>query len=155
MAAESIDICYPNVGAPVSVLDVKTLVALGAVGLLVAGCGTRGCQMCTAPSTATRFDVTATEKDHAVSMRVGQKLEVVLHGGDMTSWQRLESSDPSILEATVDPAATAVRGVTLGAFKAIASGKANVSAIGSPVCPSGQACPAYAILYSLAVTVTP
>lgn len=151
--AESIDICYPNVTPPVSVLDVKTLVALGVAGLLLAGCGARGCQLCTAPSTTARFDVTATEKDHAVTMRVGEKLEVVLHGGAAQSWQQVRSSDENILQPTVDPAATAARGVTLAAFRAIAPGQAEVTAVGTPVCPSGVACPMYAILYSLTVTI--
>ena len=46
-------------------------------------------------------------------------------------------------------------GVTLAAFKARASGVARVTAVGVPVCPSGQACPMLAVLYTLTVTVTP
>ena len=137
----------------------KTLLALGLACLLLSGCGfDRGCQLCTAPnppSSGVGFDITATEKDHAVTMRVGQKLEVALHGGTSASWQQVRSSDEGILQPTVDPAATAARGVTLAAFKAVGAGQADVTAIGTPVCPSGQACPMYAILYSLKVTVTP
>lgn len=101
------------------------------------------------------FDVTATEKDHAVSMHAGQKLEVVLHGGTQMRYQQVRSSDTSILEPTVDPAATAALGVTLAAFKADRTGQATVTAIGAPVCPSGAMCPMYAVLYTLTVTVTP
>jgi len=100
------------------------------------------------------FDVTATEKDHAVSMHVGQRLELVLHGGGNLSYQQVRSSDASILAPTVDPAATAVRGVTLAAFEAKAAGQTRVTAVGAPVCPSGQACPMYVLLYTLTVTVT-
>lgn len=101
------------------------------------------------------FDVTATEKDHAVSMHVGEKLEVVLHGGGQLNYQQVRSSDESVLAPTVDPAATAVRGVTLAAFVAKSAGTARVTAVGAPVCPSGQACPMFAVLYTLTVTVTP
>ena len=100
------------------------------------------------------FDVIATEKDHAVSMHVGQRLEVVLHGGTVVRYQQARSSDQAILAPTVDPAETAAIGVTLAAFVARSRGQATVTAVGSPVCPSGAICPAYAILYSLTVTVT-
>jgi hypothetical protein len=100
------------------------------------------------------FHVTATEKDHSVSMQVGQKLDVVLHGSGQITYQQVRSSDPTILEPTVNPAATAVRGVTLAAFNAKAPGQAEVTAVGAPVCPSGAPCPMFAILYTLAVSVT-
>ena len=101
------------------------------------------------------FDVTATEQDHAISMHVGQKLQVVLHGGGQLNYQQVQSSDETVLAPTVDPAATAVRGVTLAAFIAKSAGAARVTAVGAPVCPSGQACPMFAVLYTLTVTVTP
>ena len=100
------------------------------------------------------FDITATEKDHAVSMHVGQKLEVVLHGGGQLRYQQVTSSNTSLLEPTVNPAATAALGVTLAAFKARAPGEARVTAVGAPVCRSGQACPMFAVLYTLTVTIT-
>ena len=100
------------------------------------------------------FDVTATEKDHAVSMQVGQRLEVVLRGGTVMRYQQVRSSDQAILAPTVDPAATAAMGVTLAAFVARSTGQATVTAVGSPVCPSGAMCPMYALLYTLTVTVT-
>ena len=101
------------------------------------------------------FDVTATEKDHAVSMHVGEKLQVVLNGSGQVNYQQVQSSDTSVLAPTVDPAATAVRGVTLAAFVAKTAGTSRVTAVGAPVCPSGQACPMFAVLYTLTVTVTP
>jgi len=101
------------------------------------------------------FDVAATEQDHAVVMHVGQKLQVVLHGGGQVNYQQVQSSDTSVLAPTVDPAATAVRGVTLAAFVAKSAGTSRVTAVGAPVCPSGQACPMFAVLYTLNVTVAP
>jgi hypothetical protein len=135
------------------------LILIALVAVLVAGCGATGAGAGSiptpSPSFGMGFDVTASEKDHAVTMRAGQKLEVVLHGGGQITYQQVRSSDESILQPTVDPAATAVRGVTLAAFKALKPGQAQVSAVGVPVCPSGQACPMYAVVYSLLVTVTP
>ena len=134
------------------------LVAVAAA--LIAGCGSVGVGAGPGPtpsasSNPMSFDVTVTETTRAASIRVGQKLEVVLHAGSgMNSWTQPRSSDESILAPTVDPAATAVRGVTLAAFQAKAPGQVEVSALGSPSCPSGLACPMYVIVYSVRVTVT-
>jgi hypothetical protein len=126
------------------------------LALLAVSCGHVGQGGSPSPSdNPMHFDVTATEKDHAVSMHVGQKLQVVLHGGGQLNYQQVTSSNKSILEPTVNPAATAVIGVTLAAFRARTPGEARVTAVGAPVCPSGQACPMFAVLYTLAVTVTP
>ena len=124
------------------------------LALLAMSCGSVGQGAAPSPSdNPMHFDVTATEKDHAVSMLVGQKLELVLHVGGNLSYQQVTSSDTSVLEPTVDPAASAVRGVTLAAFKARAAGESRVTSVGSPVCPSGPACPMFAVLYMLTVTV--
>ena len=125
------------------------------LALLAASCGTVGQGAGPRPTdNPLHYDVTATEKDHAVSMQVGQKLELVLHGGGHLTYQQVSSSNTSILEPTVNSAATAVLGVTLAAFKARAAGVERVTAVGAPVCPSGQACPMFAVLYTLTVTVT-
>jgi hypothetical protein len=145
----------PNADWSVFGTDVKLFVVLAV--LVAAACGSIGQGASPSPSPSENpmhFDVVATEKDHAVSMRAGQKLEVVLHGGGQINYQQVRSSNTSILSPTVDPAATAVRGVTLAAFKADAAGTATVSAVGAPVCPSGQACPMFAVLYTLTVTIT-
>jgi hypothetical protein len=100
------------------------------------------------------FDVAVTEQTRAVTLRVGQKLEVVLHARPgMTTWTGVQSSDTSVLKQIVNPAATAVRGVTLAAFQAVAPGKARVTASAGPLCSPGQACPAYLMVLSIDVTV--
>jgi hypothetical protein len=93
----------------------KSVLVLAAVAILAGACaGSRGCQLCTAPSSPVGFEVTATDSDHAVTMRVGQRLEVVLHAPDgMNDWTDPISNDTSVLSPIVDPAATAARGVTL------------------------------------------
>jgi len=134
------------------------ILLLVAAVVLISGCGSAGAASSPSPTPSTGsnlgFDVTVTEATRAVSMRVGQKLEVVLHAGNgMNNWTQPKSTDESILTPIVDPAATAVRGVTLAAFQAKAPGHANITALGSPICPSGQACPMYVMLFSVEVTV--
>jgi hypothetical protein len=131
-------------------------VVVAALGLLLTGCAGRDCQQCAAPINPVGVDVTATEKDQAVTMRAGQKLEVVLHAPQgMGRWTHPQSNDASVLLPIVDPAATSARDVTIAAFEAKKTGVAQVSATASPQCASGQACPMLIALYSLKVTVTP
>lgn len=133
----------------------KKFVLASAVGLLLTGCAGRGCQLCTAPSKPVGFDVKASEKDHAVTMHAGQKLEVVLRADSgMANWAHPKSSDTSILAPTVDPGAAGAIGVTLGAFAAIKPGQADVTSYAAPKCSPGEACPMYVAAYSLKVTVT-
>lgn len=102
------------------------------------------------------FDAVATERDTAITITVGQKLEVVLHARPgMTNWANVRSSDTSVLAPIANPAATAVRGVTLAAFQAQAAGTAVITASAGAACSPGQACPQFLILYSATVTVRP
>lgn len=88
-------------------------------------------------------------------MRVGQKLEAVLHATPgMTTWSSVRSSDPTVLAPIVNPAATAVRGVTLGAYQAIAPGKAQITATAGASCSPGKPCPMFAVLLTIDVTVS-
>lgn len=140
--------------------EMRILMLVAAAAVLISGCGSVGTASSPSPSPSAgsnlTFDVTVTETTRAASMRVGQKLEVVLHAGNgMNNWTQPRSSDESILTPIVDPAATAVRGVTLAAFQAKGPGQADITAYGSPICPSGQACPMYVMLFSVKVTVTP
>ncbi len=102
------------------------------------------------------FDAVATEHDTAVTITVGQKLELVLHARPgMTNWANVRSSDTSVLAPIANPAATAARGVTLAGFQAEAVGTAVITASAGAACSPGQACPQFAILYSVMVTVRP
>ena len=142
----------------------KLLVLLGAVAVLFASCGYSPCAcegsgtlpIQTSPSPGFGFDVTATEKDQAVTMHVGQKLEVVLRAPQgMNNWTHPVSSDTSVLTPIVDPAATAAIGVTPAAFEARKTGQVDVTSNASPNCSPGQACPMFLAVYSLRVTVKP
>jgi hypothetical protein len=143
---------------------VKTALAGALFAVVFASCGYSSCAcdgpgtlpVQTSPSPGFGFDVMVTEKDKAITIQVGQKLEVVLHAKPgMTSWSNMRSSDTSVLTPIVNPAATAVRGVALAAFQAQAPGQAVITAVAGAACSPGQACPMYAILYSVTVTVTP
>jgi hypothetical protein len=138
---------------------IKTVLLAATAGLLLSACGSVGTAAAPSPTPSSNpgfgFDLVVGEKDHSATLRVGQKLELVLHAySGMTTWSQVRTSDTSILVPIVNPAATAVRGVTLAAFRAVAPGEAEVTAIATPDCPPGQACPMLAALYRLQVTVT-
>jgi hypothetical protein len=141
----------------------RILLVVIAAAVLISACGSAGTGSgltpTPSPSTSSNpvgFDVTVTETTRAASIRVGQKLDVVLHAGSgMNNWTQPRSTDESVLAPVVNPAATAARGVTLAAFQAKAAGQVDITAYGSPTCPSGQACPMYVIVFSVRVTVTP
>jgi len=101
---------------------VKTALLGVIAGLLISACGSVGIGSEPSPSPSTGpgfgFDAMVTEQDRAITIQVGQKLEVVLHAKPgMTNWSNVRSSDTSVLTPIVNPAATAVRGVTLARFR--------------------------------------
>jgi hypothetical protein len=138
---------------------VKTLVLAAAIAAVTVACGAYampGASPSPSPRGGMGFDVTATNTDRAVTMRVGQKLEVVLRAGSgLNNWSHPQSSDHSVLAPAVDPAATAAIGVTLAAFEAMKPGQVDVTSNASPKCPLDQACPMFVAVYSLKVTITP
>jgi hypothetical protein len=88
-------------------------------------------------------------------MHASQKIELVLHAGQgMKPWTHPMSSDTTVLTPIVDPAATAVQGVTLAAFQAKVPGQVDVTANAGPDCAPNQACAQFLALYTLKVTIT-
>jgi hypothetical protein len=137
----------------------KFLIVL-ASALALTACGSFGPGTGSGPTPSTgpglNFDLAVSEKDHAATMHVGQKLEVVLHASNtMANWTPPKSSDTSILASIANTKAAAARGVTLAAFQAMAPGQVEITSNASPVCPTGQACPMYVQVYLLKVTITP
>jgi hypothetical protein len=119
------------------------------------GAGTLGVPPSPSTGTGLGYDLVVTEKDTSATMRTGQKVEVVLQAGaNMDDWKQVRSTNESVLVPIVNPAATAVRGVTLAAFKAVGPGQAEITAYASPHCPPGSACPMYVAVVSIKVTVT-
>jgi hypothetical protein len=140
------------------VTHMKRFLIVLAAFLALSACGSVGGGTGSAASPSTNpglnFDLAISEKDHAATLRVGQKLEVVLHAtSGMANWTPPKSSDASVLAPLVNPAASAARGVTLAAFQAMAPGEVEITSNSSPVCPSGQACPMYIAVYSVKVTI--
>jgi phage tail protein X len=152
-----------RVAAPVRyVAEVRYLLIAVAAALVISGCGAyrtgSGSNPSPTPSEGPGlgYDLVVTEKDRTATMRVGQKAEVVFHANSgMDNWMQVRSTNTSVLVPIVNPAATAVRGVTLAAFKAIAPGQAEIDAYANPHCPPGTACPMYVAVISIKVTVTP
>jgi len=142
----------------------KALFLTAALGLLLAGCGATGFgpgalaspspSPAASPSPGLGFAVVVTEKDQVATLRTGQRLLITLHAAaNMRLWSQPQSSDPSIVKPVFVPAMVP-QGETLAAFQAVAPGEAQITAISGPSCVAGQACPMYAILYSLRVSVT-
>lgn len=139
------------------------IVAAVAVALALSACGTAGTGSAPGSSPSpgqttpigAGYDVVVTEQNQVATMRVGQTIELILHAKPgMTNWANVMSSDPSLLKPIVNPAASAIRGVTLAAFKAVAPGQTDVTASAGALCSPGQACPMYAILFSIRITIT-
>lgn len=145
--------------SPTRCVYVVKTVLIGAVAALVlSACGSAGSGGAPSPSPSggpgLGFDAQVTELDTAITIHRGQKLEVVLHArSGMTDWSNVRSGDTSVLSPIANPAATAVRGVTLAAFQALAPGQTDITATAGALCSPGQACPMYVMLYSVTVTV--
>lgn len=141
-----------------------TCLAAAAVVFALSACGTVGTGLAPNPTPTipdstspigTGYDLVVTEQDHSVTMRVGQTVDLVLHSKTgMTNWANVRSQDPGILMPIVDRSGTAIRGVTLTAFEAVAPGHTVVTASAGALCSPGQACPMYAVLLSIQFTVT-
>jgi hypothetical protein len=139
------------------VAAVLAVIALAACGTVTAAPGGTGPTPETpVPTTPMHgFDVLVTDQDRAVTVHVGQKIEVVLRQkSGMTQWSSISSEDATVL-APVPTGILAVRGITIGGFAALQTGTANLHSYAGPLCSPGQACPMYAILFSVAVTVLP
>ncbi|MFI5282623.1 MAG: hypothetical protein ACHQ0J_05775 [Candidatus Dormibacterales bacterium] len=143
----------------------KMLVAAALLAVVLSACGSyrAGPAPAASPSPSpltsatpvAGFDVVVTEKDQVVQLHTGQRLLVVLHApSGMRPWSHPASGDHSILTPVVDPAAMAPLGVTVGAFQAVAPGEVQVIAVTGPNCLAGQACPMFAVEYTLRVSVT-
>jgi hypothetical protein len=140
---------------------IKLALAVVAAGVLLAGCGTAlGCACGAAPESppsanvpVAGFDVLVTDKDQDVTVHAGQRIEVYLRQrAGLTVWSGLRSDDEAVL-APIPTGITAVRGVTIGGFKALTPGATSISAYAAAACSPGQPCPMFAALFSVRVTV--
>jgi hypothetical protein len=142
---------------------IQGLLAGAALALALAACGSAGGGTSPSPTPsqappvattpAPGFDVLITDTDTDVTARIGQRIEVYLRARPgMSPWAAVRSTDSSVL-AAVPTGILAPRGVTIAGFQAVGLGTTTVTAYAAPVCGPGVACPAYAILFSVRVTV--
>ena len=142
---------------------IRSGLAFAFAALMLGGCGGAACACTgignepispTPPHLAAGFDVLVTEKDHAVTMHTGQKIELVLHArSGMSSWSGVTVDDPDVLRS-VPTGITAAKGVIVLGFEAVAPGTAVIRATATPLCSPGQACPLFAMEFEVTVTVT-
>jgi hypothetical protein len=85
----------------------------------------------------------------------GEVLSVTLHEANgFTQWSRPATSDGGVLTPIPDTRAAAVRGVTLGSFKGVAPGTAQLTSSASQDCAAGAQCPALARGWTVTVIVS-
>jgi predicted secreted protein len=94
------------------------------------------------------------DSGRTVQLQKGDRISVTLHQAPgYTPWSRLATSDGGVLLPVVDTRMAAVRGVTLGSFRAMAPGSARVTSTAAQDCPQGSACPAPARAWAVTVQV--
>jgi len=86
---------------------------------------------------------------------VGQRIEVYLSQRQgMTEWQNLVADDTGIVQPVNTGIVPPPKGATISGFVALRRGTANITGTAGPLCSPGQACPMYAVLWSVTVTVS-
>jgi hypothetical protein len=106
-----------------------------------------------ATSPSAGYDVLITDTDRAVTVKSGQRIELVLHAKPgMSDWGGVNVDDYTVLRA-IPTGITAARGVTIAGYEAVRPGTATIRATATPLCSPGQACPAFAMIYEVRVTV--
>jgi len=99
------------------------------------------------------FDVVITDTDRAVTVKSGQRIELVLHAKPgMSDWSGVNVDDYTVLRA-VPTGIMAARGVTIAGYEAARPGTATIRATATPNCSPGAACPAFAMIFEVQVTV--
>ena len=105
--------------------------------------------------TSGTVQVTEADANSTVAVRLGEDVEVVLHQPPgWTSWTNVNTSNPAVLAHTVDPRAAAVRGVTLAAFRTLATGTADITASTTLACSPGNACAQLARVLKITIQVS-
>jgi hypothetical protein len=142
------------------------LLAAAAIALVLVACGRASAGGSSEPTPtptptivplpagpAPGFDVLVTDQDRAVSVHVGQKIEVFLRTRPgMTPWSGIRT-DSAVLQPVNVAIVQPPRGAAVAGFVALKPGTVDVIATAGPDCAPNQACPAYAVLYSVTVTV--
>jgi hypothetical protein len=128
------------------------LVVLATV--LTASCGSVAAPRATSSSSpsapAGTVQVTLGSDGQTVTAHVGDRIQIAL--GEQYKWQ-LQPPDGVVLTRTAQNSALA-RG-TQAIWLASATGRSPIKATGTAVCPSGQRCPLFPVLFTATVVVAP
>jgi len=128
--------------------------------LAIAGCGSVGASRVSpspSPTTSSGANLELADADagKTFQLRTGQVVSVALHQpAGYTAWTGLQSTNSAVLAPKVDTRRLAVRGVTLGRFRAVAAGTAQLQAASALSCPPQQVCPALARAWTVTIQVT-
>jgi hypothetical protein len=115
--------------------------------LMIAGCGSvTGARGSASPSPPTGSEaglaLTDTDGGKTFQAHTGQAVSVTLHEpAGYGAWAGLHSTNSAVLAPVVDTRRLAVRGATLGTFRATAAGTAELQASSGASCPPLQVCP--------------
>ena len=99
--------------------------------------------------------VTITTQDDGKTfhVKVSQVVDLALQAAQgMANWE-VQNPDPAVLAPTVNPAAAAAQGMTLRAFKSVATGQAVIMATDRPMCNPGVPCPQFIRAFKATVVV--
>ena len=131
----------------------RPLLLLGA--LLLAACGSLSGAASGGPSPSpsappANLLVVAADNGATLQAHVGDHIQIAL--GDQLNW-RVDPADGTVLVHPIQNDLL-VRG-TQAIYLAAAPGTSTIKATGTAACPSGAACPLFAVLFSATVVVAP
>lgn len=136
---------------------------------ILAGCGSTGRPAASAspspspggattvgnPAVSPAAALTDADSGRTVQLHQGEQISVTLHEAPgYTPWSRPATSDGGVLLPVADTRAAAVRGVTLGSFRAMAPGSARLTSSATQDCPQGSTCSGPAQAWAVTVQVT-
>ena len=122
--------------------------------LFLAGCGAAGTPIAVSPAPSSSASLGDADSGRTLTYHVGDTISISLHQQQgFQPWSTLDSSNHAVLSPMVNTRNTAVRGVTLGLFKAAASGSAQITANAGVDCSPGMACPAMVRVWSVTIQV--
>jgi hypothetical protein len=122
--------------------------------LFLAGCGAAGAPIAVSPAPSAAGSLSDSDSGRTLTYHVGDTISITLHQQQgFQPWTTLDSSNHAVLSPMVNTRNTAVRGVTLGLFKAAASGSAQITANAGVDCSPGMACPAMVRVWSVTIQV--
>lgn len=116
--------------------------------------GAPGASATASGSGTARLQLTQADDGKTVQARVGETIYLTLMAPQgFTNWD-VAPPDGKVLVGVPNPAAAAVRGATLRAFRAAAAGQTEITGTSKPDCQPGQACAQIIRLYRVTVTVS-